>query len=114
MEQLKLTYPSGSKEDYLKELFVHQEEAFNLQFGTVFLKVGTVIPEEGYTRHDQKKIVFIVKGEVRVVLGDNPHFDQIIIEVDTFMVDYFEAHKGIVLKDTKLIYVLFGKKENSC
>tara|TARA_R110000823_G_scaffold96967_2_gene210980 strand:+ start:751 stop:900 length:150 start_codon:yes stop_codon:yes gene_type:complete len=49
-----------------------------------------------------------------VVLEDNPHFDQIIIEVDTFMVDYFEAHKGIVLKDTKLIYVLFGKKENSC
>lgn len=47
MEQLKLTYPSGSEEDYLKELFVHQEEAFNLQFGTVFLKVGTAIPEEG-------------------------------------------------------------------
>ena len=71
MKVLKLSYPSGSKEDYLKELFVHSEQAFNLQFGTVFLKKGTRIPEQGFTHHDQKKIVFLVEGEIKILLEDD-------------------------------------------
>ncbi len=34
----KLNRTSGTKEDYLKELFIHNEDTSDLQFETVFLK----------------------------------------------------------------------------
>jgi quercetin dioxygenase-like cupin family protein len=110
MEVLELSYPSGSKEDYLKELFIHSEEAFNLQFGTVFLKKGTRIPENGFTHHDQKKIVFLVEGEIKMFLENAADFNRALIAGESFMVDYFEGHGGIALEDSKIIFVLFGKK----
>jgi quercetin dioxygenase-like cupin family protein len=110
MEIIKLTYPSGCKDDYLKEIYVHEEE-FNLQFGTVFLKKGTRIPEAGFTRHYQKKIVFLAKGEVNIFLEDKPDLNRNLKEGEVFVVDYYEGHGGVVLKDAKIIYVLFGKKE---
>lgn len=109
MEVLELSYPSGSKDDYLKELFVHNEEAFSLQFGTVFLKKGTRIPEQGFTHHDQKKIVFLVEGEVKILLENKTvDFNKNLISGESFMVDYFEGHGGIVVEDAKIIFVLFG------
>lgn len=109
MEILKLLYPSGAKDDYLKELFIHKEDAFNLQFGTVFLKKGARIPEEGFTHHDQMKIVFLVKGEIKIFLKNQPSFKRILIAGDSIMVDYFEGHGGVVIEDAKIIFVLFGK-----
>ncbi len=32
MEVININYPSGAKDDYLKELFVHTEKSFDLQF----------------------------------------------------------------------------------
>ena len=109
MKIFNVTYPSGSKDDYLKELFIHAEEAFNLQFGTVFLKKGTRIPEEGFTHHDQKKIVFLVEGKVKILLENQPNFVRNLKAGECFMVDYFEEHGGVVIEDAKIIFVLFGK-----
>jgi len=89
MKVLELSYPSGSKEDYLKELFVHKVEAFNLQFGTVFLKKGTRMPELGFTHHDQKKIVFLVEGKIKILLENAVDFISVLIAGESFMVDYF-------------------------
>ena len=110
METLNLTYPSGSKDDYLKELFIHKDDSFNLQFGTVFLKKGTRIPEEGFTHHDQKKIVFLAEGEIEILIEEKPNYSRNLIAGESFMVDYFEGHGGIVIKDAKIIFVLFGEK----
>lgn len=112
MKILELSYPSGSKEDYLKELFVHSEQAFNLQFGTVFLKKGTRIPEQGFTHHDQMKIVFLVEGEIKILLeNETVSFNKNLITGESFMVDYFEGHGGIALEASKIIFVLFGKNK---
>ncbi|WP_103070215.1 hypothetical protein [Aquimarina sediminis] len=112
MNILDVTYPSGKKKDYLKELFIHREESFDLQFGTVFLKKGTRIPEEGFTHHDQKKIVLLVDGKIKILLEENLSMDRYLHAGQLFIVDYFEGHGGIVIEDAKLVFVLFGKKNN--
>lgn len=109
MEIVELIYPSGTKKDYLKEIFIHKENNFNLQFGTVFLKKGTRIPEKNFTRHNQKKIVFLLEGKIKILLENNSNYKRNLIAGESFMVDYFEAHGGIVIEDAKIIFVLFGK-----
>lgn len=113
MEIKGLTYPSGSKEDYLKELFNHADSSFELQFGTAFLKKGMRTPFEGdFTKHDQVKIVLILEGKVKLKLEKN-HQDLILKSGDSFKVEPFEGHSGLVLEDLKLIYVLFGTKNKT-
>ena len=113
MEILDLTFPSGFKEDYLKELFVQKEAAYNLQFGTVFLKKGRRIPEEGFTHHDQKKIVFLMEGEIKILLEEKSKANvDHLRKGQVFMTDYKEGHGGIVVEDAKILFVLFGKNEH--
>ncbi|MGM5470167.1 hypothetical protein ACS386_07810 [Flavobacteriaceae bacterium LMO-SS05] len=113
MEIKGLTYPSGSKEDYLKELFNHKDSDFELQFGTAHLKKGMRTPFEGdFTKHDQAKIVLILEGKVQLTLENNPQ-ELILNPGDSFKVEPFEGHSGLVLKDLKLIYVLFGTKQKA-
>ena len=112
MKILNLTFPTGTKDEYLKELFVHSEDAFDLQFGTVFLKKGARIPEEGFTRHNQKKIVFLLEGEIKILLENGTSPIDHLKKGQIFMTDYLEGHGGVVLKDTKIIFVLFGKKSS--
>ena len=106
-----LSFPTGSKEDYLKELFVFKEDNFGLQFGTVFLKKGTRIPEDGYTHHDQRKIVYLIEGVIEILSEDDIEGDAGFLKAgQIFLTDYFEGHGGIVKEDAKILFVLFGKK----
>ena len=105
----KLTYPIPP--EYLKEVFVKATPEFELQFGSVFLKKGTQIPEKDWTRHNQVKIVYIVSGKTMLFTEKDSDFKQLVQGGDTFMVEKHEAHRGEILEDTQLIFVLFGKKE---
>tara|TARA_R110002073_G_scaffold72537_1_gene177315 strand:- start:309905 stop:310240 length:336 start_codon:yes stop_codon:yes gene_type:complete len=105
----KLTYPMPP--EYLKEVFKKSTAEFDLQFGTVFLEKGTRIPEKDWTRHDQTKIVYIVSGKTHLFIEKDPDFKQLVQSGDSFMVEKNEAHRGEVIADTQLIFVLFGKKE---
>jgi len=111
MELAKLDYPSGAPDDYLKELFSHEGSNFHLQYGTAFLKKGVRTPFEGdWTKHDQSKIVCILKGNVQLKLEAQNKGIVILKPGDLFKVDKFEGHAGEILEDTQLIYVMYGKK----
>lgn len=68
------------------------------------------MPDESFTHHDQNKIVFLVEGKVKLLLESQPELKRNLIVGESFMVDYFEGHGGIVIEDSKIIFVLFGKK----
>jgi quercetin dioxygenase-like cupin family protein len=111
METSQLSYPTGTKDDFLKELFKYKESDFKLQFGTAFLKKGTRIPfKGGYTRHDENKIVCILEGEIKLKLEANKTKNIILKSGDIFKVKKLEGHSGLVLEDAKLIYIMFGKE----
>ena len=107
----KLTYPIPP--EYLKDIFTQSTNAFDLQFGSVFLTKGTRIPETGWTRHDQAKIVYLVSGKTNLYLEKHAGFKQRVQTGDTFMVEKYEEHYGEVLEDTQIIFVLFGKKDTA-
>lgn len=48
---------------------------------------------------------------MKFLLESQPDLKRNLIAGEYFMVDYFEGHGGIVIEDTKIIFVLFGKKK---
>ncbi|WP_435261246.1 hypothetical protein [Tenacibaculum sp. nBUS_03] len=108
MELQRISFSNGILGEHLKEFFNHKESQLQLQFGTVHLKKGTRIPEEGFTKHEQKKIVCLLEGKVKLLLENDPKKHKTIQSGDAFMIDYYEGHGGIILEDVKLLYVLFG------
>lgn len=114
MELTKHFYASGLKGDFLNELFAHKEGVFEFQFGTAHLKRGMKTPVEGvFTKHDQNKIVFILEGKAKLQFEDNAMEPMVLQQGDFFKVDKFEGHASTILEDMKLVYVLFGKKQNN-
>ena len=72
MELQRTSFTDGILGEHLKEIFNHKESHLQLQFGTVHLKKGTRIPEEGFTKYEQKKIVYLLKGKVKLQLENDP------------------------------------------
>lgn len=111
MELSRLSYPSGTKEDYLMELLKHYEGDWKLQFGTAFLKKNARTPfDSDYTRHEEVKIVCILEGKVQLELEDKQKEKIVLKSGDVFKVAKREGHAGYILEDTKLIYIMFKKE----
>lgn len=104
MEIKKITYPT-SKEHYNKSLFHVKTEHVDIQFGTVFLKKGTRIPEKGFTKHECHEISIIQKGKI-AMLNEDGSSKEYLKEGDVVYIKAFEAQAGNVLEDTFLIYTL--------
>lgn len=104
MEIKKITYPSP-EEDYNKLLFETKNKQVDFQFGTVFLKGGTRIPEKGFTKHDRYEISIIQKGKIEM-LNEDGSTKEYLKEGDVVYIKAFEAQAGNVLEDTNIIYVL--------
>jgi len=104
MEIKKITYPKPH-EHYNKSLFHIQKEQVEFQFGTVFLKKGTRIPEVGFTKHTSHEISMIQKGNIEM-LHEDGSIKGYLKSGDVVYLEAFEAQAGNVLEDTKLIYML--------
>lgn len=104
MEIKKIKYPS-STEHYNTSLFHIKNEQVDVQFGTVFLKKGTRIPEKGFTKHACLEISIIQKGKIEM-LNEDGSSKAYLKEGDVVYIKAFEAQAGNVLEDTSLIYTL--------
>ncbi|MEM6768298.1 MAG: hypothetical protein AAF655_25395 [Bacteroidota bacterium] len=109
MEIKKLTFPDSS-EDRQRVLFTfkaHPEVGVN--YGTVFLKKGTRIPEKGVSRHPQHEISFIQRGSIKMVDEQDMEIG-LLKEGDIIYLQALEPQAGYVLEDTRIIYMLIGKE----
>lgn len=104
MEIKKIIYPSPD-EHYNKSLFLIKNEQVDFQFGTVFLKKGTRIPDKGFTKHSSHEISIIQKGKIEM-LNEDGSSKGYLQEGDVVYIEAFEAQAGNVLEDTSLIYTL--------
>ncbi|MGK0420732.1 MAG: quercetin dioxygenase-like cupin family protein [Polaribacter sp.] len=104
MEIKQITYPSP-EEDYNKPFFTIKNEKLEIQFGTVFLKKGTRIPEKGFTRHDSHEISIIQKGKIEM-LNEDGSVKGYLKTGDVVSINALEAQAGNVLEDTQLMYTL--------
>jgi len=106
MEIKKITYPLPN-EYYNKQLFHIKNEGLSIQFGTVFLKKGTRIPEKGFSKHPEYEFSIIQEGKIEM-LGEDENVIGYLNTGDVIYVKAFEAQAGKVLVDTKIIYTLIG------
>ena len=104
MEIKKITYPSPA-EYYNKQLFHIENEHIDFQFGTVFLKKGSRIPEKGFTKHSSHEITIIQNGKIEMLYEDGSTKGY-LQEGDVVYIEAFEAQAGNVLEDTSLMYTL--------
>ena len=104
MEIKKIAYPLPD-EHYNKSLFHVQSGQTEFQFGTVYLKKGTRIPEVGFTKHPSHEISMIQQGTIEM-LDEDGSIKGYLKSGDVVYLEAFEAQAGNVLEDTKLIYIL--------
>lgn len=109
MEIKKITYPTVD-EHYNKSFFHIKNEKIDFQFGTVFLKKGTRIPETGFTKHDSHEISIIQEGRIQM-LNEDGSINGNLEKGDVIYIEAFEAQAGNVLEDTKIIYTLIKHKD---
>jgi len=107
MEIKKITYPRPD-EYYNKKLFQIKNEKLDIQFGTVFLKMGTRIPEKGFSKHPQHELSIIQKGKIEM-LNEDGSVKGYLNTGDAVSINAFETQAGNILEDTKIIYMLIGK-----
>ncbi|MCF6212976.1 MAG: hypothetical protein L3J45_03020 [Flavobacteriaceae bacterium] len=104
MEIKKITYPLPG-EYYNKQIFHIENEGLDIQFGTVFLKKGTRIPEKGVSRHPQIELSVIQEGKIEM-LNEDGSVKGYLNKGDVVCINALEAQAGNVLTDTKIIYTL--------
>jgi signal-transduction protein with cAMP-binding, CBS, and nucleotidyltransferase domain len=100
----KIKYPL-EHEKHTKLIFQIQQENIKLQFGTVFLKKGTRIPEKGFTKHPEHEISIIQKGKIEM-LNEDGSVKGYLKTGDVVSINALEAQAGNVLEDTQLMYTL--------
>lgn len=99
-----LTYPLPS-EFYIKEVVHFKEGSLAIKFGTVFLKKGARIPNEGFSRHPEHEISIITKGKIEMLNEDETVLGYLNAG-DAVHINAFEPQAGNVLEDTEIIYFL--------
>jgi quercetin dioxygenase-like cupin family protein len=104
MEIKKITFPLP-EEHYNKTLFGFVNEKVDFEFGTVFLKKGTRIPEKGFTKHSSHEISIIQKGNIEM-LNEDGSIKGHLQEGDVVYIEAFESQAGNILEDTTIIYTL--------
>ena len=110
MKLKKINFPKEG-EYYNKELLSHTNAGVTTSFGTVFLKKGTRIPEEGFSTHPFNEVSIITKGCIEMLDKDGSVSGYLTEGVAVY-INALEPQAGNVLKDTKLIYVLNQKSES--
>lgn len=106
MEIKKITYPLAD-EYYNKQLFHIENGGFSIQFGTVFLKKGTRIPEKGFSKNPEIELSIIQQGKIEM-LDEDGSVKGYLNTGDVVYLKSLEAQAGNVIEDTKIIYTLFG------
>ncbi|MEK6155455.1 hypothetical protein WIW50_19515 [Flavobacteriaceae bacterium 3-367] len=104
MEIKKIAYPL-QEDHYNKTLFHVKNGPTEFQFGTVFLRKGTRIPEKGVTRHPSHEISIIQKGKIEMLCEDGS-IKGYLQTGDVVYIKAFEAQAGNILEDTSIIYTL--------
>ena len=104
MKIKKITYPTQD-EFYNKSILHIKNEKLEIQFGTVFLKKGTRIPEKGFTKHPSHEISIIQKGKIEM-LNEDGSSKGYLKTGDVVYIKALEAQAGNILEDTSLIYTL--------
>lgn len=107
MKIKKITFPLPD-EYYNKQLFHIEDNGLSIQFGTVFLKKGTRIPEKGFSKHPQHELSIIQEGKIEMLSEDGNVKGYLNIG-DVIYVKALEAQAGNVLADTKIVYMLVRK-----
>lgn len=106
MKIKKLSFPKP-EEERQRVIFDFQKENCGINFGTVFLSKGIRIPEKGFTRHPQCEISYIQVGKIQIIHPDGS-FGGYLESGDVVRISPNEPQAGIVMEDTKIIYVLIG------
>jgi quercetin dioxygenase-like cupin family protein len=104
MKLKKIIYPKGN-EPYNNELLVHSNAGVKTSFGTVFLKKGTRIPQESFSRHPFNEVSIVTKGLIEMIDENNTVIGMLKPGVAVY-INAGEPQAGNVLEDTELIYVL--------
>jgi quercetin dioxygenase-like cupin family protein len=104
MKIKKITYPT--QDEFYNTSILHiKNEKLEIQFGTVFLKKGTRIPEKGFTKHASHEISIIQKGKIEM-LNEDGSVEGYLKTGDVVSINALEAQAGNVLEDTQLMYTL--------
>ncbi|HED37445.1 MAG TPA: hypothetical protein ENI76_04265 [Ignavibacteria bacterium] len=107
MKLKQLIYPKG-KEHYNNKLLSHTNAGVVTTFGTVSLKKGTRIPENGFSRHPFNEVSIIIEGCIEMINEDGTIFEYLKKGTAVY-INALEPQAGNVLEDTKLIYILNQK-----
>lgn len=107
MKTKQIIYPK-KEEYYNNELLTETHEGITTMLGTVFLKKGTRIPEEGFSRHPFNEVSIITQGCIEMLNEDGSVLGY-LREGTAVFIKALEPQAGNVLEDTKLIYVLNQK-----
>lgn len=104
MEIKKIKFPRPD-EHHNKLLFHIKKESVEFQLGTVSLKKGTRIPENGFTKHAEHEISIVQKGKIEM-LNNDESVAGYLQAGDVVYIEALEAQAGYILEDTEIIYFL--------
>lgn len=107
MKLKRLIYPK-EKEYYNNKLLSHTNAGVVTTFGTVFLKKGTRIPENGFSKHPFNEVSIIIEGCIEMINEDRTVLGYLKKGTAVY-INALEPQAGNVLEDTKLIYILNQK-----
>lgn len=105
--EIKSLQFANADEPRQKELFKFEKNGMTVNYGTIFLKKGIRIPEEGFSKHPQHEISYVQSGKIQMLNEDNS-YAEILKTGDVISLEALEPQAGIVLEDTKIIYLLIG------
>lgn len=106
MEVFKLQYPNAP-EQVLSLLELPPEQRAILKMGTVQLSKGEWVPPEGYSKHAQHEISFILQGEIEV---ESAAAHVSMGAGDVIVIPAGEEHRSRARADTRLVWFWFGEE----
>lgn len=106
MEVFKLQYPNAPQQ-VLSLLEFPPEQQASLKMGTVQLAKGDWVPREGYSKHTQHELSFILQGELEVE-SSAEHVS--MGAGDVIVIPAGQEHRSRALKDTRLVWFWFGEE----
>lgn len=101
MEVTSLTYP---KKEYLKYIIQKQEDGITIDFGSVVLKKGHVLPFKTLYAHE---ISYLVSGKLKVYTKDGNQ--KIMKQGDLIYLNKDEIRKTETLENSRILFFLFKK-----
>lgn len=107
MKLIQIKYKK-SAENNKNDLLTQTSLGIATTFGTIFLKKGTRIPQQGFSRHPFNEISIIIEGVIEM-LNENENVIGYLKPGMAIYINALEPQAGNVIKDTKIIYVLNQK-----